>query len=419
MFWALLLLPLLSLQAEEFRIGGFHYYKELEGPSRDLLLSPSSPSYGRVELDADMIRSAGAFDVRPAYNTIPLPFFRRKIRSESTEGSVTPTVIFTKRTKDEKIYVLSLPELPEGRYYTKIKVEGGHSFETGVLVESGDSPDRLSTVGRRVLYSYRGVNLDTVRLNGNRHRYLRLTFDEARGYTFPRVYYGTEVVDAKYKVPVDKEKIRHSYDPDQKATIYYIENPGHNKIERLTLSFEEERYHRRVKIETMPSSAKKWDTLLFASLSRLSGDEETQEIDFYNPVRGELKLTIFDEDNAPLTLASVGALAPREEIIFRLPSNQMVAAYEKSDFRIYYGNAYLSPPSYDIEETYDSSLPHTTLQASQERENPDFAYSLLAPPLSSWVIRLLFLAGVLLFLFPTIRILKRYGEEVRERNTTG
>ena len=130
-----------------------------------------------------------------------------------------------------------------------------------------------------------------------------------------------------------------------------------------------------------------------------------QTVDFPSRLSDGFKVTIFDGSDEPLELTAFELHAPKEEVVFELPP-------EGTDgIRLYYGNPYASPPDYDIRDVYNQDLSHLEFSPGAHRENEEFAYSLLEPPLSSWVIRGLFVLGFALMCLPAWRIFRRYGLE--------
>ena len=59
-------------------------------------------------------------------------------------------------------------------------------------------------------------------------------------------------------------------------------------------------------------------------------------------------MIIVDKDDKPLTLTSVTAYVPREELIFELPLREEWKEGPASRLRLYYGNPYSLPPVYDM-----------------------------------------------------------------------
>ena len=130
------------------------------------------------------------------------------------------------------------------------------------------------------------------------------------------------------------------------------------------------------------------------------------------PVTTAFQIVLYEEDNPALKAESVALFAPREEIIFELPEPDPDA--DAPELRLYYGNPYAFYPRYDLETTYDEELPHLSMRSGEHADNADFAYSIMEPPVSIWIIRALFFLGLIGVMIPAVPILRKYAAEVTE-----
>ena len=94
-------------------------------------------------------------------------------------------------------------------------------------------------------------------------------------------------------------------------------------------------------------------------------------------------------------------------LVFELPRKETVAP-----LRIYYGNPYIKMPDYDIQNTYDKNVKQIPLKIGIHTVNGTFSYSMIEPPVSTWIIRILFIAGFLSLVWPSYRIMRKYTEDM-------
>ncbi len=402
--------------AGDFNASGFRYYKELQAPAQTG--APRGPVYGRFLLDDDMARYAGSGDIRVARNGRALPYFTRGVLDDPKQkGALRPVVIFHEADREGGTYVLRLPEPPKGAEFTGIDVKSDGQYEAGVWVSTALEAGQWGGAEHRSLFSYATDKFSTIRFRSGGHRYVRLRFDSRHRFSFPSVQYAPAGRPSEYEADIPVKTLTRDRDPDRDATVYYYENDGRRKIVGLALRFSDARYTRMMEIHVLDPERKSYYYLLTAGLSRRSGDPDLQAVDFPMPVAAPLKLIILDGDNEPLSLFSCKAVIPREELIFELPSpGSNTDGAASSRLRVYYGNPYAEPPRYDISATFDEALGVSSLVPGPHIVNGDFGYSLVEPPLSTWIIRALFIAGLSILAWPVWRILTDYSAAARGRD---
>ena len=398
-----------GLSAESFSSTGYHFYKDL--PASSLLARESPPAYGVFELDDDVYRDGGGADLRIVMDgSRTLPYFTRPVRGTGIQGETRPEVIFTGLSQRRRIYVLRLDSPPAGTRHTSVLVGSNQDYESGVHVSSGPDPDRLVGEGFHSLYSYGSDTERTaVGLRDGQARYVRLEFESEHSFYFPAATYRSARETLEIAQTVDPEEIESSRDPDLQASVFYFENARRRNIDRLVLRFQEERFDRRVEIQEFDPDLKEYTGTSYGRISARgeSGAPQSVPLEFSNG--NAIKVYIYDEDNDPLTLTGFEAVSPREEVVFEVPDPAILSENSEREFRLYYGNEYARRPSYDIRDTYSNELRHARVSLGPATPNEEFGYSIVEPPLSSWIIRVLFvllLAGVS---YPAYRVLARFA----------
>ena len=395
--------------AETFRASNWHYYKVLAPPVPFGGDQGTPPVYGSFYLDDQMIRDGNAQDYRIVWKGEALPHLTRmSLDDPKLSGSTVPEVIF--RQTDGRSYtcVLKLPDPPAGAKYTGIEVGAENQFEASALVETGKRAGEWESSGNYALFSYQGSRGNLIKLDPGDRRFVRIRINAPRIFSFPKANYSSAKKQAYYVIRVPLKSIVKDRDGDLQGSVYYYENSGRRKISRMVMAFEDRRYDRLMEVSAVAQDAKAYGRVMTARLLRNSGDPAEQVIDMNFPVTGSLKLVIIDKDDRPLTLSSLTLYVPREELVFQLPQSGEMKGAAAGDLRLYYGNRYCSLPSYDLPGTFDPKLGMVSFAPGPQKKNEAFAYSAMEPPVSTWIIRIVFLLGLAGLAYPSWRILKNY-----------
>lgn len=398
-----------GLSAEKFRKESFKNKTTLQ-PLRPDALTDKSITYGKLTLTPEMVRT-GNSSMRVSYRGKALPsFLRRAEDDKSRRGFMIPQVIFAEMQRYGATYVLKLPEPPEGTEWQELHLASDNNFEAGVHVQSSDEPRDWAYIGHRSVFHYGGPYLDggdgmILRVDAQRARYLRLEFTRPVSVTFSQILYAKKGPEsAVVEIPADQWK--KSSDSDRQATILEFANSEKRKIERLVLAFKQEKFSRRVEIYTFNDDNRSYQLSNAAYLSRRKNDKEDQVIDLGFAATGAIKLVIMDEDDEPLDLVQSRAYSPVEQLVFRLPED----ASSEEPLIVYSGNPYIAAPSFDIGTTFDEKAPIAEFRAGSTDANQEFAYSAMEPPVSSWIMRAVFIIGLAGLGFPCYRIFRKYSE---------
>ncbi len=398
--------------AGPFRASSWHYYKDIAAPGPGQDEKAPLPAYGRFFLDDEMIRHGSDSDYRVIWNGRPLPHMTRMaIDDPKLSGSMVPEIIFRQADQKSMTYVLKLPDPPAGAEYNALEVNADSRYEASALVETGKKAGEWESSGNYALFSYGGTRGNMIRFSAGGRRFLRIRINSLQNFSFPRAYFSAVKKQSYYVIPVPVKSLTKDRDNDLQGSVYYYENSGRKKISRLVLAFNDTRYNRAMEIYAIGAGQKTYSHVMTARLALSAGDPRTQVIDLNRADSGSLKLVIIDRDDKPLTLASFTVYVPREELIFELPPRDEWKNGAGGTLRLYYGNEYCLPPAFDIPSTFDKNLGTLAFKPGPQKINGAFAYSVLEPPVSTWIIRIVFLLGLAGLAYPAWRILKHYTAE--------
>ena len=402
-----------NLSAETFSNKGYKYFAEVNGFTKELV-DDENNVYGKIRLTEEISKFHGTSDLRLVYDNELVPFFHRRVTNVAAKtGKTVPTVIYTNVTSNGRVYVLKFEEPPAKTEYTELEVAGSERYETGVYISLGDEPNDWSESVSASIYNYyddQAGKVNRIKFRSGKYRYARLEFDSKLQFEFSGAIYSPLREKAEYKVDIKLEDLSKQADPDKKATVYYYENPNHKQISRIVVNFEDNKYNRSLEIYQKDSSTKEFSLMAETVVYKKPDGKGEHNIDLPYYKGGNLKFVIVDNDDKPLILKSVEGFAEIEEIVFELPKGNVFD--ENKKMILYYGNEFVRFPEFDMKNTYDDQLKHISLKVNEHQVNPEFAYSMVEPPLSSWIIRGLFLFGLLLMIYPAFTILKRYRTDL-------
>ncbi|MES0489427.1 MAG: hypothetical protein ABUK01_05500 [Leptospirales bacterium] len=413
LFWATINLPLAASEdgVKNFAASHYLYYKDLTGLFRKHIESPNGPEYGKFSFDQELVKYSLGNDLRVVFNGKSLPYFvRLSTRSYESDKKKWVKVIYSKKERFGSVYVLDLGKLKPGQCYYEINLKGPEYYESGVYLQASHNAKNWTSLGSRNIFSYKGVKTQSIRLGCVREQYLRVSIDSDSTYKFINAFYTTPDSTLNYRAEINFADIKTVNDTDTQSMEYYIENEGRARINQLKLFFSESNYKRQYTIHKKDEYTKKYREVIFGDISARKGAAGEQKIDLPNSLSGAFKITIYYGDNDPLTMSNLEAYAAQEEVVFVLPRPENLPENGIDTFRLYYGNAYAAKPEYDINQSFDETLKILPIKTASHIENPEFGYSIVYPPVSTWIIRGIFYIGTLLLLLLSIKILRKYFE---------
>lgn len=408
------LFPSENLYAEAFKNNGYKYFAEVKGLTKEFVEDESN-IYGKIRLTEEIARFHGTSDLRLVYNNELVPFFHRRVTNTAGKtGKTIPTVVYTNVTSSGRIYVLKFEEPPAKTEYTEIEIAGSEKYETGVSVSLGNEPNDWQESVSASIYNYyddqASGKINRIKFRSGKYRYARLEFDSKIQFEFTGALYSGIKEKAEYKLDIKLEDLSRSTDSDKKASVYHYSNPTHKPINRIVLNFEEPKYQRAIEISQKNTATKEYNSMADTVIYKKPEDKGEHNIELPSYQGDEFKILIINNEDKPLTLKSIDAYSEIEEVLFEIPKSASVDGSQR--LLLYYGNEYVRSPEFDLKTTYDEKLKHASFKIGEHTVNPEFAYTMMEPPLSSWIIRSIFGIGLLLMIYPAFVILKRYRTEL-------
>ncbi|MEM7180453.1 MAG: hypothetical protein AAF518_06045 [Spirochaetota bacterium] len=403
----LVLLPTV-LSARPFSNKGYKFYKEIQ------LTGTPTERLGKVEIDTQVMKRSGYTDKRLAIGKKLVPFFVQDIKeSQGSSGSYKPYVLFDKLKDDNKVYVIRFPEPPRNTEYTALILNSDELYETSVSISLGRTPTDWQAEQSYNVYDYgddKSQGGKKIEFRPGEYRYARLQFQGKQNFTFSKVIYTPKEKLAEFSTKLSLEDIRSSHNNDSNHSIFYYDNPMQKPFHRVELEFSDDAFERKITVYKMNSN-KNYSYLRKSIIRQESGEAKVQKIQFRYTINSAIKLEIANEDNQALNLKSIKLFAPKQEIVFRLPYE---ATQKQAKLRLYYGNRYALFPKFDFYK--NAKLKKQTIpsyELGKEKQNEDFGYSFVEPPVSSWIIRISFILGAVALSFFTFKIFINYSGETQ------
>lgn len=409
----IMLLSTTTLFARPFSDKGFKYYKTLQAIDEN-----DDNHIGRFELDEEVMKHSGYKDKRLVMGKTLIPFFVREIRQvKAATGYMVPQVIFQSDEEKSRVYVLKFPEPPAETEYRELIIAADGVYETKVSISLGKTPDHWQAEQNYSLFDYGDTKTGgdkKVEFYPGEYRYARLRFKNQHDFRFTQVIYTPITKLAELEQKIDSQKITTSEDSDNRSTSYYFDNPLHKPIHRLELEFQNSTYDRKIRFYELNSN-KNYRHILSGTVYKEQQTRGLQNFTFKRTIKNALKFTIKNGDDQPLILQAMRVYTPRQEILFRLPSRARMQAMKDKTLKLYYANPYALTPEFDFRYTYKKTTKFQSYQLTKQQENANFGYTIMEPPVSSWIIRILFIVGSVLVSFASFRIFLTYTARPREQ----
>lgn len=405
-FLMICITPAVLLSAP-FKEGNFRLMKELRTSGDE------SSEFMKIRLDEEILRNSYYSDIRVVHENVSLPYVRRSIQElKGRRGSIVPRIIHSKNDPKENksVYILRADDLPEGSYIRAVKLRSDSDFETTLSVSAGENTKNLQNVldSHSVSFfaaetsNYPEIPLHTL------EKTLRIELNSSRAFYFPELLYDRQSTDSVKKIAVDRKDLETDENSDTDSTVIRYQNREKKVFSGIYLEFEENEFSRDVSVFGM--NEKKEYVPIYAG--RISAEKKRKEVFLIlnSSQHSALKIEIRNQDSLPLHLKKLELERPEEEIVLRIQD------LKKTDkLRVYYGNPYIEAMRTDLSlslpEASNDQVKFISAELQKETENPNFSYSVLEPPVSSWIIRVLFYLGLLTFAFPAYRIFRKLAEK--------
>lgn len=370
----------------------FKFFREIKitGANEDTI-------YGITELDDEIYANSNGIDLRVMNGETILPSFTRSKLSNLKSYKSKPKQIFSKIDRQGQHYVISLPEIPDDSRYTSLITSENinRMYEVSLDISASNDLKSWESIGTYPIIKYQGNSINIISLN-IRTKYLRLDSDSRISLAFPKALYSSNK-PAKILRDIPLKNIDISSDSDMNATVLRYENEKHLKIKKIILEFREKLFSRHFRIHY--KQGREFNDIASGMLR--SAKSGKQIIELNDNASDTLKIYIINGDNDPLTLEKFTIIAAKEIIIFELPMNKNL-----NSLRLYYGNPYCKAPEYDIARAFDKKLPKIEASMGPHQKKSDFKYSALEPPVSSWIIRAVFITALCAMAWPGYGIIK-------------
>jgi hypothetical protein len=400
-------LTVFSLQSENFRVGSYKFYKKIKIDT----ISEKSNSFGSIQFDEDLQIHSNHRDIRILQNNNLVPFvIRDSFIEESTEDGKKSVKLISKSEKEETItYILELETLDKSLIYDFLSLSSPESFESEVMVYTSTDQKDWIHQSTQSLHKYNqtneALNQDKIILNIS-SPFLRLEFNPKISISFKESF--IHFIPAKKikenSFSILQEDLLKINSLDEGISTYKVENKKERPFEKFQIFFKEEEYSRKLDFYIWNSTDKEYKFEKSFSLIKNKKEENYPYYYLNLPNYSNYRLDIIDNENKPLTLEKVVHFNKEEEIIFPLEN------LTSDDLFIYYGNDYAKNPIFDnftFSSLNSNSVIVHSFTSSQHQINQDFSYTFTEPPMSSWIIRTIFILGMFFSFFLLGNFLKR------------
>ncbi|GBF48702.1 hypothetical protein LPTSP4_02020 [Leptospira ryugenii] len=391
----------LSLLASPFQEKNFRYLKDIEPPK-------TQDTQGKVVsilLDDEIYLHSFYEDLRIVSGGQLIPYIRRELKqTKSTPEKIEPKLLFKKKDKTETIYVLELPKLPKDFVYTELELSSEEKYEAELTVSTGQNPNALTDSQTLNAYSYGEEAQNVFNIGPTKNRFVRVAVKGNEPIKFTSV--SRERVGSNQVW--SKEISEFNLTASSEKTTYTISNISKSPFNKIKLKFEEQKLNRYIEIEEF-FNEKEWQLVFSGNIDYNQEENPDFEINFDRMVYSTYRIHIFTGDNPLVHLKSLTQTKAKEELLFFLPESS------SPELKIYYGNRYSRFPEFD---TYllpeENSESMERLQISPQKENSEFGYSLIEPPISGYVASALFYIGLLALSFLSYRFYRKIETDEKE-----
>jgi hypothetical protein len=392
-------LTVFNLYSENFRVGSYKYYKKIKIES----IIEKSNSFGSIQFDEDLQIHSNHRDIRILQNNNLVPFvIRESSTTDSNEDGKKSVKLISKSETEEKItYILELEPLDKSLLYDSLSLTSPESFESEATVYTSIDQKTWIHQSTQSLHKYNqtneSLNQDKIILNLSTP-FLKLEFSPKIPLTFKEsfIHFKPAKKIRENSFTLQQEDIIKINSLEEGTSIYKVENKRERPFEKFQIFFKEEEYSRKLDFYVWNSTDKEYK--FEKSFSLIKNKNEVNYPFYYLNTSNysNYRLDIIDNENKPLTLEKIVHYKNEEEIIFPLEN------LSSDDLFIYYGNEYAKNPIFD-NSTFSSlnsdSIIIQSFTITKQEVNQDFSYTFSEPPMSSWIIRVTFILGMIFSFF--------------------
>ncbi|RAW01634.1 DUF3999 family protein [Pseudochryseolinea flava] len=338
----------------------YHYARQIPAPTGKGWYGINLPSeiFKHIKSDYGDIR---IFKVTKK-DTTEIPYIIR-IREASAEVNTIPVKQLNKSTRDGKLFITF--ELPKGETIDHIQFNFKEkNFDEMVTLEGSHDQKEWFTLAeneRIAALDKNGMqfNYNEVLVPSTNYRYLRATISGT-----PVTFVDASLTSTKL-VTGFHHHVAHRWKATDLKTarqsVVEIKFKYEEPINFINIDIEHSAdFYRNYTLEVLIDSAKTdkgiryyYNTLTTGYITSI----KSNNINFELTKARQLKLTVFNEDNAPLEIKSISASRPEVTLASQLEPNQ--------DYYLFYGDEFGTAPAYDIvhfEKNIPDTLPTLELQ---------------------------------------------------------
>lgn len=371
---ALLVTPSAVLGQEKESLVRWPYYRELSLPDGD-------PALAEFLLDTEILGAArqDLGDLRLYDSANKEVAYALRILRDSVTVNDFEAHEFNRGDRGMTAELsLDLGATPAEHNQVEIQ-SAGENFRRNVDIDgSHDSKDWARLVSNVKIFHFssagRSASVRTVNYPVSRYRYLRIRVDgdpegdsKAPVISQVRVRKTYEVKGEKQSYPATVGKREEVRDRGRAASVYRIDLGGTVPLEGLRLDIVESGFARPYRLESDDRTyPRNWRIDEGEIERRAESSASTVSIDFQENSVRQLKLTVVDDRNPPLTITGASGFGSARQVVFE----PKTAA--PGPVRLYYGYQKTSAPNYDFASSIGGKLPgepaHVTL--GPQIENP-------------------------------------------------
>ena len=347
---------------------GFHFKRKLNGPAEE--------GWYSIPLPADLFQSLrrDLTDLRiyqfNGTDTVEVQYVL-KVRHDEVLDAVVELPVFNKSKKDGKLFLTV--ELKKDQKVNRLDLEFEEdNFNGFVQLEgSADLKEWFSVDSLQRILSIRKGDIDfkatTLNFPLSHYRYLRIRVEADEPLTFRsasfkkrEIKYGVRTAPASHWTATTNKQT--------KQTVLEVSLNNLQPVSRVSIVEEHTMdFYRPLTVETLRDSAqtqKGWTYYYDLVYSGYITSLDEHQFDFPSSFAKKLKITIHNADNPPLNFKNVSVSGPQIEL---------AAKVQPGVNYLFYGNAFLAAPSYDVVHFRDkipAELPALSMGQEENLTHP-------------------------------------------------
>ncbi len=397
-----------GIYAESFKSSSYKFHSNIE-----LNSNPNeSIQIGKFIISEEISKYHGINDLRLVYKEKLVPYYIKQSTSQTEQiKEIKPKVVFDKVKENTRTYVLKLESIPKNFEYFELEFTNTENYESNVQVSLGETVENFEDSFLVKVFKYSDTeSAGKIPFSPGKYKYIKLFFDTKSEFDFLFARYKKVSENLEYSTNVEIGSLKKNQDSDRYGTNYYYSNEDQKPISRIELNFTDEKFNRSLEIYEKKPETKKFEMIGSSFLIRKNG-KESFSVNLSSYSGGELKFLIINQDDKELNLSELKFHSRVYEIQFKIPTE-----FEKTEsIDLYYGNKYAFIPRFDFIDTLNEEKKDILeFKIGKHSENPNYTLSIIEPPISTWILRIIFLVGFIGFLIPMYKLLKKYNDSFKD-----